>query len=653
MSQQAVLEQAARPARPKRRPPVVVLAVLLVVLVVLPGVGGVAGWSFESRLTGELRAAQGSLVQAEHQLADGYKRQDPNLVRLAAASFTTSLRDFDDISRQTAQLGAAARPPSPSYVRSRIASLDAVVRLGTHVARAAITASHALLDTGLVATPTQGTPLAPVDTARLIGILQSVREDLAAARQAGTDIDVNVIPASDRTAVRKALADLTLASQAFDEVWPSLPAVLDLLGFNGPRTYLVEQTNPAELRAGGGFIGTVSLLRTEAGHVKLDKSLPVEAFDWCNAAACVHPRPMPWQPGYVAPPPELAGPPMPLQSQLTAWSLEDSGFYPDFATNAVTAESFANRLLNVKLDGVIAIDFYAVAPLLEVTGPIALPEYKLTLTASNFVDQIVGLDLSRDPNHKNVISTAAAKMVGQLSHAQASDVTRLLQIVQEQVRARHLQVFFNNPAVQAQTGRLGFTDTLNPRRAGDFMLETEDNYGGSKADYFIERDYSVALSRSGSGLRHQVTIDLTDRAPPEQSAIGPHYYAYVRLYVPADAKGLAVRSAPSKEYDPVAKPARRSEVPPAGSQVIGGWIFVLVGNGLSGHYQLTFDYVAPWTPGPDGVDTVYWQKQPGTVHDAIHVTWNSGSATATTTAALTGDGLLRLTDRGVTFSPAP
>jgi hypothetical protein len=34
------------------------------------------------------------------------------------------------------------------------------------------------------------------------------------------------------------------------------------------------------------------------------------------------------------------------------------------------------------------------------------------------------------------------------------------------------------------------------------------------------------------------------------------------------------------------------------------------------------------------------------------VTWNSGSATATTTAALTGDGLLRLTDHSVTFSPA-
>src|SRR5258708_35328895 len=67
----------------------------------------------------------------------------------------------------------------------------------------------------------------------------------------------------------------------------------------------------------------------------------------------------------------------------------------------------------------------------------------------------------------------------------------------------------------------------------------------------------------GSGLRHQVTIDLIDRAPPEQSAIGPHYHAYVRLYVPAEARARAVRIAASAECDPVTRPAREPEGPPA------------------------------------------------------------------------------------------
>jgi len=69
----------------------------------------------------------------------------------------------------------------------------------------------------------------------------------------------------------------------------------------------------------------VSLVHSDWGRVTLAKSLPVEAFDYCDAAACVNPRPRRWQPGYVAPPGELAGPPLPSFSQLTAWSLEDSG----------------------------------------------------------------------------------------------------------------------------------------------------------------------------------------------------------------------------------------------------------------------------------------------------------------------------------------
>jgi hypothetical protein len=640
-------------SRPRRRLPALgVVAAILLVAVILPAAGGIAAWAVETRLTGELRVGQSGLNQGKSLLTDGYKRQDPGMVARAANSFAASLGHFQDVSRQADGLRPATNPSVPRAVRSRVASLAAVVQLGIHADQAGLTASRALLDTGLVAPPSQPPPAA-IGSDRLIGYLGSIRQELAAAEQAGAGVDAAILPSSDRAPFTRALVDLRLVNRALDQLWPSLPQVLDLAGFNGPRTFLVEQTNPAELRAGGGFIGTVSLVRADAGHVKLDKSLPVEAFDYCDAAACVRRRPQPWQPGYVAPPPELAGPPLPPQSRLTAWSLEDSGFYPDFASNAVAAESFANRLLNVKLDGVIAIDFYAVAPLLQVTGPIALPEYRMTLTASSFVDQIVGLDLARDPNHKNVISAAAAKIVSSLSHVQAGDVTRLLQVVVDQVRNRHLQVYFNNPAIQAQAARLGFTDSLNPRHAADFMLETEDNYGGSKADYFVERRYTMALSRTGSQLHHRVTIDLTDRAPADKPWIGPHYYAYVRLYVPAAAQGLAVRSTPSAEYAPVQRPARSSQVAPQGSQTVGGWIFVLVGIGLSGHYQVTFEYSTPWAPGPDGVDTVYWQKQPGTVHDAVTVTWDSGSHRLSTTGRLTGDSLLRLSDGALMFEQAP
>jgi hypothetical protein len=355
----------------------------------------------------------------------------------------------------------------------------------------------------------------------------------------------------------------------------------------------------------------------------------------------------------VAAPAELTGTPLPPQSRLTAWSLEDSGFYPDFASNATTAETFARKLLNVPIDGVVAVDYYAVAPLLELTGPIVLDKYHLTLTAANFVDTIVGLDLARDYAHKDIISAAAAQIVAKLSHAAAADLPKLVQILEGMVRGRHLQVHFDQAAVEHETGRLGATEVLNPRQAADFLLETEDNYGGSKANFFLDRKFSLELTQSGGVLQHRLTIDLHDRAPADKPFIGPHYYAYLRATVPANATKLTVSSAKSQEYAPIQAPARRTQVAPNGSQVTGGWIFVLVGQGYSGRYQATFTWETPWAPGPDGSAVMYWQKQPGTVHDAVHVTWNSAAGSRSATGDLSEDRLVTLRPDGVALSPVP
>jgi hypothetical protein len=426
--------------------------------------------------------------------------------------------------------------------------------------------------------------------------------------------------------------------------------VLDLLGLDGPRTYLIEQVNPAELRAGGGFIGTVSLVHADRGRVTLTKSLPVEAFDYCDAAGCTRPRPLPWQPGYVAPPAELSGYPLPSFSRLTAWSLEDSGFYPDFATSASLAERFTRQLLGVDVDGVVAVDYYAVAPLLDLTGPVQLSQYHLSLTSANFVDTVVGEDLARDPAHKDVISAAAAQMVTALGHLRPADLPRLLSIVQDQVRGRHLQVHFNRTGVQSQAGRLGATDVVDPAGAADFLLETEDNYGGSKSNYFLERAFHLNLSVEGSHLHHQLTIDLHDGAPYDRPWMGPHYYAYLRVTVPVAASGLTMASAGSTEYAPIQAPARRTEVPPPGTQVAGGWVFIMVGPSLSGRFQATFTWDTPWVPGPGGGVQLYWQKQPGTVRDSVQVTWNSGTGVYSASGDLAADRVVELRPDAVAIS---
>ena len=604
----------------------------------------------EAGLAADMRSTPADLERGRHQLDEGHRQQDVALVAAAGASFGRSRSRLQAIARALGSYGPVRGPASPAPLRDRLATLDAVIRAADHIDRAGETAAGALLATGMVAGPPVSARSSP---AELTDLFESIQGDLVAAAQATSGIDLSLLPAGDRPALRSALAELRTAVNGLRALRPSLGAVIDLLGLDGPRTYLVEQVNPAELRSGGGFIGTVSLVHAESGRVTLAASLPVEAFDYCDAQGCVHPRPRPWQPGYVAPPAELAGAPLPPWSRLTAWSLEDSGFFPDFASSARTAEVFARRLLDVPIDGVVAIDYYAVAPLLDLTGPVALPKYGMTLTAANFVDTVVGQDLARDYAHKDVIAAAAAQVVAGLSHLKPADLPRLLGIVQDMTRARHLQVHFDSAGVQHEAGRLGATDALDPTGAGDFLLETEDNYGGSKANYFLERGFTLELSRSGSLLHHRLTVDLHDRAPVDEPYIGPHYYAYLRITVPAGATGVTVTSDPSPEYAPIQPPAGRTQAAPAGGQVAGGWIFIDVGQELSGRYRATFTWDTPWAPGPDGAVRIYWQKQPGTLHDPVQVTWASPRGPRSATGDLSMDRIISLRSERVGIDPAP
>ena len=620
--------------------PVALSPVQAVPLAVLGAAQGV-----ESGVTQELRHGQADLEGGRDLLETAYRTQDPRMAVLAEIRFDSSRQHFQAAIGRVSVLTPELPPWAPAALRDRLDSLQAVVDMGTHLGAGGIGASRLLAD-GVIGEG--GRP-----SADQLGVaLQDLRHELHAAASAGSRIRLDAVPADARATLARARDELVSLVGVVDRVWPYLPALLDLLGFNGPRTYLIEQTNPAELRSGGGFIGTVSIVRTDGGRVTLQHSLPVEQFDYCDAVGCVHPRPLPWQPGYVAPPSELTGYPLPSYSRLTAWSLEDSGFFPDFASNAATAASFCERLLGFRPDGVVAVDYYAVAPLLDLSGPLELPKYGITLTAQNFVDVIVGYDLARSPIHKELIASAADLLLGRLATLPPSTWAKALTVLGTQLARRHLQVHLEPAAAAEAARRLGLSDAFAPAGGADFLLETEDNYGGSKANYFLDRRYHLTLTRIGATLHHRLVVDLTDNAPPDQRYIGPHYFSYVRLYVPAGAEHLMVRSAPSTEYPPIQPPGRRSQEPPSGAQLTGGWVFVDVGPDLSGRYQVTFEYDTTWAPGAGGEQVLYWQKQPGTVADPILVTWEANGRELSVVGDLATDRLVRLGDDGLAIADA-
>jgi hypothetical protein len=152
----------------------------------------------------------------------------------------------------------------------------------------------------------------------------------------------------------------------------------------------------------------------------------------------------------------------------------------------------------------------------------------------------------------------------------------------------------------------------------------------------VVRHFTVELTRTGTVLHHKVTIDLTDNMPfayrPQE-----YYSAYLRLYVSDSASSTSDNLRQVKYPNPA---------PPAGTKMIDGWVPLFHGYGHSA--EAVFTYETPWVVTGRGDGQIYWQKQPGTVSDAITVKWNDGSGHAYVISGdLSQDRVIAFSARGV------
>ncbi|HUW96262.1 MAG TPA: DUF4012 domain-containing protein, partial [Anaerolineae bacterium] len=114
-----------------------------------------------------------------------------------------------------------------------------------------------------------------------------------------------------------------------------------LLGVDEPRTYLLLAQNEHELRATGGFISSVALLRVDNGKI-VD-------FDFRDSYAVDD---------LTQPHPDA---PEALERYMLSqiWLLRDANWYPDFPTSAQVARDLYQLDQGVLVDGVVAADLAA------------------------------------------------------------------------------------------------------------------------------------------------------------------------------------------------------------------------------------------------------------------------------------------------------
>ena len=579
------------------------------IVVVLAGGSGIAyitvdkqAKDLQAQLAVHLQAGQSELEAAKTSLKGASLKHDQVSITQAKSNFAAAKTEFA-LASQIADGSVLLRnleglPSVGGAVRSRHVAVDGIAKMGIALAEAGL--DMADFEGKLITPPDKGTSagrklLAVLGTSK--GAIADARLKLGDAQTAAASVDIRVIPSGQQAAFIKARGTIDSALAAIVEFERLVPVLTEILGGNGARTYLIEQANPTELRPGGGFLGTFTVLKADHGTLTTVEN--------GTSGLLSYPRANQGAPGYVAPPGplhELLGP--------VSWSFFDSNFFPDFPSNAKSGERFAQPKLGRAINGVISIDFYSVAKMLELTGPLPVPGFGITVDSKNFVPLVVQHDLAQDAIHKAILSAVTGPLVQRMTKLPAASWPALMSALNDLAQTHHLQAYFNNGTVQAEIDRFGWSGTLNPTKGHDFMMEVESNLGATKANYFVTRHYTVVLTHTGSVLHHKITVDLVNNMPYVYRP-NEFYRAYISMFVSSNAAGLANNLRPTNYPDPK---------PPAGTRLLAGWLNV---PGYGNRGQAVFEYNTPWQADNQGNDVIYWQKQPGTVNDLIDLVWSN------------------------------
>lgn len=620
--------------RPTRR-----LIAAGIVAVIVAGIGGGSYIAYgslknqaaqlQSTLTADLQAGQSELEAGKASLTLANSKHDETLIAPAVAHFIAA----EDKFRAASQLADGSvllrtierLPQVGELARSRHTAVTGISNMGVAIALAGQDLANLAGQLIKPAVAGQSGRTLLTVLGEINPTLVKIRGDLMRAQMSAGDVDVQVLPTSQQATFLKARDTISSALAGLDEFDRLVPVLTEVLGANGVRNYLIEQVNPAELRAGGGFIGTYSVVRAYHGTLQVIKS--GDAYDLAN------PRPPPGSPGFI---------PLPIPYReiipQVSWSFVDSNIYPDFQSNAKAAEKFAQPKLGIKLDAVISMDYYTVAGMLKLTGPMKVPGFGTTVTATNFIPQIVNAEIA-GLSHKAILAAIAGPLMARVSTLPASQWPALIGALNGLAAERHLQAYFNNTTAEQEIERVGWSGSVNPVTSPDFMMEVESNYYGDKVNYFLTRQYSVVLTRSGGILHHQITVSYVNSTRCFSYA-RTSYKADARLLVSGDATSLSNNLRPVKYANPA---------PPAGLKMLDGWPADVLCNG--GRGTAVFKYDTPWAPDGGGVESIYWQKQPGTVADKINVTWNDGSGHPFKVAGnLTADRIISLSATGVSLT---
>ncbi|MFK8026172.1 MAG: DUF4012 domain-containing protein [Ilumatobacter sp.] len=344
--------------------------------------------------------------------------------------------------------------------------------------------------------------------------LAAVRSDMSALQQAVAEIDDPwlVEPLRERMAsLGDEITEQLARSDQFVDIVDLAPA---MLGRDGPRHYFVGFTTPSEVRGLGGFLGNFAEVTIDDGAIDLSQFGRADTLD---AAAAPGERtisgPDDWLARYGTygfDNVDGGTGPVPWKNITMSASMESTG--------QVIADLYAQSG-GRDVDGVFIMDVYAVAALLELTGPIELPDGEGTVTAQTAPRFLLKgqYDQANTDDRIDLLEIVSTRVFETLLESELPAPLDLLDLPGPLVEEGRISGYAIDLDEQALIDQVGLSGTLQTPDGNDALAITFNNAVGNKIDFFLDTSATYQVSADQASGQVDATLDLVleNRSPAD------------------------------------------------------------------------------------------------------------------------------------------
>jgi len=287
----------------------------------------------------------------------------------------------------------------------------------------------------------------------------------------------------------------------------------------GDHKILILFQNTDELRATGGFIGSYALVEIRDGV--LGEIIIEDIYDADGQFT-----------GLIEPP---AG----VKEYLSANNglrLPDANWQPDFANSSQQVLRFFALADRGKIDAVVGVNLNLAKTLLEITGPIHLPDNETNLTQEN-VGEVLRTDrgefFAGSRAKTQVLTQAMTGLKLALANLPETKKILLAELLLGHIKDRDAQIFFVDPSLQERAKALEITGELPSIELETtlFIYPVESNVGINKVNPYVTRKMVIAQA----GKLTEIGVTFSHLASDQ-----PGYINYQRLITNPDAEVVSI-----------------------------------------------------------------------------------------------------------------